>query len=129
MSSLKQTFKKKALAIATIVYWFLLLYIVAETVWWFIALQQQNHQMSYYKIQQLTAGDPAWLQKLADITTEEKRKDAQYTGEGSIFLLLILAVAIFLYRAVRRQLKSSQQQQNFMMAVTHELKTPIAVGK
>jgi signal transduction histidine kinase len=37
--------------------------------------------------------------------------------------------AIFVYRAVRRQLKISQEQHNFMMAVTHELKTPIAVVK
>jgi signal transduction histidine kinase len=34
---------------------------------------------------------------------------------------------VFVFRATRRQLRLSQQQHNFMMAVTHELKTPIAV--
>jgi two-component system, OmpR family, sensor histidine kinase CiaH len=34
---------------------------------------------------------------------------------------------VFVYRATRKQLRLSQQQENFMMAVTHELKTPIAV--
>ncbi len=129
MAYLSNILKKKALAIATIVYWFLLLYIIAETIWWFIALQQQNHQVASFKIAELSAGDPAYLHKLDVITVEEKRKSAQYIGEGSLFLLLILIAAIFLYRAVRRQLRSSQQQQNFMMAVTHELKTPIAVAK
>jgi K+-sensing histidine kinase KdpD len=129
MSYLIQALKKRALAIATIVYWFLLLYIVAETVWWFIALQRQNHQMSYYKIQQLTAGDPDYLHKLDLITMEEQAKSIQYIGEGATFLLFILIAAIFLYRAVRRQLKISRQQQNFMMAITHELKTPIAIAK
>jgi two-component system, OmpR family, sensor histidine kinase CiaH len=60
---------------------------------------------------------------------EKKRKAAQYAGEGVIFLLLILGGAFFVYRAVRRQLRQGQQQQNFMMAITHELKTPIAVAR
>ena len=41
--------------------------------------------------------------------------------------MLILIGALFVYRAIRKQLKLSEQQQNFMMAVTHELKTPIAI--
>ncbi|MBS1567569.1 MAG: two-component sensor histidine kinase [Bacteroidetes bacterium] len=126
---MRQLLKKKGLAIATVVYWFFLTYVVAALVWWFIALQRQNHQMTYYKIQELTAGDPSYLARLESITDEEKRKKIQYIEEGSTFLLLILIVAVFLYRAVRRQIKISQQQQNFMMAVTHELKTPIAVAK
>ncbi|MEO5683384.1 MAG: ATP-binding protein [Chitinophagaceae bacterium] len=121
--------KKKRLAVATIAYWFLLFYIIAALVWWFIALQQQSHQMALYKLMELKADDPAYLQKIDLVTAEEKRKNAQYIGEGSIFLLVILIGALFVYRAVRRQLKMTQQQQNFMMAITHELKTPIAIAK
>jgi len=122
-------FKKKRLAAATIVYWFLLLYIIAALVWWFVALNRQSHQMAVYQLVELKAGDPAYLQKLEAITTEEKRKNAQFIGEGAIFLLVILIGALFVYRAVRRQIKMTQQQQNFMMAITHELKTPIAIAK
>jgi K+-sensing histidine kinase KdpD len=50
-------------------------------------------------------------------------------GEGSTYLLLIVLGAIYVYREVRRQIRLQQQQQNFMMALTHELKTPIAVTK
>ncbi len=42
-------------------------------------------------------------------------------------MALILVGAVYVYRATRRQIRASVQQQNFMMAVTHELKTPIAV--
>ncbi len=122
-------FKKKRLAIATFVYWFLLLYVIAALVWWFIALQQQNEQMTNYKMQELKLDDPYYIPKTDRIKLEEHNKTAQYIGEGTIFLLLILIGAIFVYRAVRRQFKLQQQQQNFMMAVTHELKTPIAVTK
>ena len=85
--------------------------------------------MAVYKLLELKADDPAWMQKSEAITDEEKRKNAQYIGEGSAFLLVILIGAVFVYRAVRRQLTMTQQQQNFMMAITHELKTPIAVAK
>jgi K+-sensing histidine kinase KdpD len=40
-----------------------------------------------------------------------------------------LAGAIFIYRGFIRELKLSRDQRNFMMAITHELKTPIAVAK
>jgi signal transduction histidine kinase len=63
------------------------------------------------------------------IEKERIRKNTQYIGEGSTFLLLIVAGAVFVYKAVNRQLQLSQQQHNFMIAITHELKTPIAVAK
>lgn len=63
------------------------------------------------------------------IQAEKNRKTTQYIGEGITFFLVILAGAIFIFRAVRRQLKQTVQQQNFMMAITHELKTPIAVAQ
>ena len=122
-------FKKKRLAIATFVYWFLLLYIISALVFWFIELQTQNRQMTNYKIEELRLDDPYYIPKTDHIKFEEHRKTAQYTSEGSTFLLLILIGAIFVYRAVRRQIKLQQQQQHFMMAVTHELKTPIAVAR
>ncbi len=65
----------------------------------------------------------------ATILAEKKRKTTQYIGEGVTFFLVILTGAIFIFRAVRRQLKQTVQQQNFMMAITHELKTPIAVAQ
>jgi signal transduction histidine kinase len=122
-------FGKRRLAIATTVYWVLLAYIIAGLAWWFIALQTQNSQMTSYRMQQLKMDDPAYESKLNTIQAEAQRKTAGYIGEGSTFLLLILVGAIFVYREVRRQIRLQLQQQNFMMAVTHELKTPIAVTK
>lgn len=122
-------FKKKRLALATTVYWVLLAYIIAGLVWWFIALQTQNRQMANYKLQELKMDDPRYEARLNAILAEQKLKTAGNIGEGSTFLLLILLGAIFVYREVRRQIRLQLQQQYFMMAVTHELKTPIAVTK
>jgi K+-sensing histidine kinase KdpD len=46
-----------------------------------------------------------------------------------MFLLLILAGAALVFRLINKQFKQAKQQQNFMMAITHELKTPIAVTR
>jgi len=112
-----------------IVYWFLLAYIIAALVWWYIALSRQAGQMALLKIRNLKITDRSYQQLYSRIENERKRKTAQYFGEGATFLLLIVTGAIFVFRSVKRQLQLSQQQQHFMIAITHELKTPIAVAK
>lgn len=120
-------FPNRKLAFVTAVYWVLLTYMIAALVWWYIALENQNKAMTNIRMNELVKDDPRYYQKVMAIEDLRKRKTAQYLGEGITFLVLILVGAVFVFRATRRQLKVSQQQQNFMMAVTHELKTPIAV--
>lgn len=120
-------YKKRKLTFITIVYWFMLLFIVAAWVWWFISLENQNNQMLQYRLTQLNKDDIVYVQKSNSIKEEHKRKTIQYISEGITFLFVTLVGAVFVYRSVRKQFLLSKQQQNFMMAVTHELKTPIAV--
>ncbi|HEV2352605.1 MAG TPA: ATP-binding protein [Puia sp.] len=122
-------FKRKRLAVATAAYWFLLAYIIAGLAWWFIALETTNRQLARNQLEQLRRDDPAFETRRSAILAEEKRQSAAYIGEGSTFLFIILLGGLFVYREVRHQIRFQQQQQNFMMAVTHELKTPIAVTK
>src|SRR5947209_6104716 len=122
-------FKTKRLATITLVYWFVLLYIIAALVYWFISLQHKNTKMSDLLLNELKHDDAGYYNKVAQIVDSKRRKTAQYISEGATFLALILIGAVFVYRATRRQLNLSSQQQNFMMAVTHELKTPIAVTR
>lgn len=120
---------KTKLAIATTVYWILLLYIIAALIFWFLELEKQNRQMSEYRISELKKDQADFNSRVDIIETDRRRKTTQYLGEGITFLALIILGAVYVYRAVRRQIKMQQQQQNFMMAVTHELKTPIAVAQ
>jgi signal transduction histidine kinase len=121
--------KRKRLVIATAAYWLLLAYILSALIFWFIELQKQSERMGILKQQELQIKDSGYQHKLEAILLEQQRKKAQYIGEGSIFLLVIVIGAIYLYRAVIHQIRIQQQQQNFMMAITHELKTPLAVAK
>lgn len=124
---------KKKLSRATIIYWLLLTYIVAALVWWFISLEKQNTQMRNFEVRQLntvvdsTISPALYNNELRKINREHTRNQTKYLSEGAVFLLLLSIGAAFVYRSVRRQFRLQQQQQNFMMAVTHELKTPISV--
>ncbi len=121
--------KPQKLITVTIVYWVLLFYMIAALGWWFIALEKQNATITQIRLSELHRADTAYLSNAMAIISSSNRKTTQYIGEGLTFLILILIGAIFVYRATRRQLKTSQQQQNFMMAITHELKTPIATAQ
>ncbi|MEN9569538.1 MAG: hypothetical protein RL172_769 [Bacteroidota bacterium] len=121
--------KTKKLRLIFVVYWVLLLYIIAALVWWFIALNKLNHQMAAYELNQLKKDSPGYIASAQKILDIEKRKTTQYAGEGAVFFLLIGAGAFFIFRAVLKQFKQAQQQQHLMMAITHELKTPIAVTR
>ncbi len=47
-----------------ILYWFLLLYIVAVLVFWFIELEKQSRRMTNYKLSELVLDDPAVQRKI-----------------------------------------------------------------
>jgi K+-sensing histidine kinase KdpD len=120
---------KKRLLLITIVYWIFLVYILSALVFWFIELNKQNNLMTDFKVSELKKDDFRYSQKLREIEEERMRKTTQYISEGATFMALIILGAIFMYRAVRRQFAQQRQQENLMMAITHELKTPIAVAK
>jgi two-component system sensor histidine kinase CiaH len=124
---------KKRLFRATVSYWLLLTYIVAMLVWWFISLEKQTEQMKEYKIRHLATtidssrSPELFAHERIQIQDDYRRNKTKYIGEGCVFLILLSIGAVFVYRSVRRQFNVQQQQKNFMMAVTHELKTPISV--
>lgn len=120
---------RKRMVLASVVYWFLLVYIVAALVLWFITLQNQNEYMTQLRLDDIMPDDLEYVSKYESILSEKKRNTVQYISEGITFLALILVGALFVYQAVRRQIRYQNQQENFMMAVTHELKTPLAISK
>lgn len=112
------------------IYWFLLLYLLAALAWWYIELMQQNEVLFNYQQSQIAiASNKEANAQLSIIQDERDRNAKQYLGEGLTFMIITLIGAMFIYGVVRRQISLQMQQQNFMMAVTHELKTPIAATK
>lgn len=77
-----------------------------------------------------------WGYHLIQLSSHIPQQDAQLSkrvgmvfGEGAVFLV-ILAFGIYRIRkSISKELAFQQQQQNFLLTVTHELKTPIAALK
>lgn len=120
---------KRKLRVVTIVYWVLLLYIIAALGWWAFSLLHQNNEIHDLRKAVLNPSAADYSTQQNNIEEARRRGIYKFLGEGSAFLLLILLGALFVYRSVRRQFRLQLQQQNFVMAVTHELKTPIAVAR
>jgi signal transduction histidine kinase len=121
--------------VITAVYVFVLAYTVLQLLWWGVLLHQQSKQIARYEQQELVhrihqLNQPAeFMMEMQRLQKEERMRTFKYVGEGVIFLILIIAGAVLVYRSVWKQMRLSRQQQNFMMAVTHELKSPIAAAK
>lgn len=126
---MRKLFDRIPLKFINYVYWFLLAYLIAALAWWYIELDQQNDQMFAFQKEQLIKFNIADANSLEIIQDAHSRNAKQYIGEGLTFLVITILGAVFVYSVVRRQIRYHLQQKNFMMAVTHELKTPIAVTK
>ena len=46
-------------------------------------------------------------------------------GEGAVFIMILLAGFWQIQKSIRKEIELSESQKNFMLTVTHELKTPL----
>lgn len=119
----------------TTIYVILLVYIIAALVFWGISLQKQNDQLFEQQVIVLNSlvdakkFPDAYNEQLAKLEYKRSQHIKQYVGEGSTFLIVILIGAAVVYTSFVRSIKLSRQQNNFMLSVTHELKSPIAAVK
>ena len=77
-----------------------------------------------------------WGYHLIELTNEAAEESGKITnritmifGEGSVFLLFVLIGVWQIRRAIKKELQLSEKQNNFLLSVTHELKTPLAANK
>ena len=66
------------------------------------------------------------VKKLED---DKNQKVRMYLIEGVVFLILLMFGFSWLYNRLTAIIRLNQQKSNFLLAVTHELKTPIASVK
>lgn len=115
----------------TLSYTVLFVYVIAAIVWWGYSHFLKSDEIyalekSKIELQQALHPEKDFTEEFA---AAEKKLDVeygQYWGEGLTFLIVILVSAVFVYRAFYKQLQLAKLQRNFMMSVTHELKTPLA---
>jgi signal transduction histidine kinase len=117
------------------IYLLLLVYIIAALVWWGLSLNAQSGQIYDQQIITLHAQvdslkEPTVFNaRKKNLEIKRSARKSQYIGEGCAFLLVIFVGAAIVYNSFRRRILLSRQQNNFMLSVTHELKSPIAAMK
>ena len=92
------------------------LYIVLQFIWWAYLLISQENRLAVLaaQVQPDLAG------------AQGQRRVWMVVGEGSVLLLFLLVMLFVTFRSVQRELRLARSQRNFLLAVTHELRTPIA---
>jgi len=119
----------------TSIYLLLLGYIIAMFIFWEISLQKQSGRI--YAQEEITLKSRVdsvkdayvYNQELDNLRHKLSMRTSQYLGEGATFLIVILIGAVVVYSSFHRRIMLSRQQNNFMLSVTHELKSPIAAMK
>ncbi|MBT8231351.1 MAG: two-component sensor histidine kinase [Saprospiraceae bacterium] len=97
-------------------------YLVAAFSWWAILLSKKNSEIYNLKKEYLVENN---IQSLEDIENEYESSKIMVLGEGLVFAISIIIGLVLIYRAVWAELKLNSRLNNFLLSVTHELKTPI----
>jgi signal transduction histidine kinase len=66
---------------------------------------------------------------LEAIDNQRRHTILMFASEGGFFVLLVILGAYLIYRSVRHSADLRRRQQNFIAAVTHELKAPLSSVK
>lgn len=93
-----------------LIFYILSIYVVIQFIWWGVQLVNLNNQI-YSESETV------------------RQRFAMIIGEGAVFLLLLVVGIWQIHRSIRKDLNLSKRQKNFLLSVTHELKTPLAANK
>ena len=107
-------------------------YIILQFLWWEVLLVRQTSQIidEQQKLSEITSTDAGNLAKqIAELQVKKQNKVYMIVGEGTVFLLLLLYAFYRIRKASNKEIELVTQQKNFLLSVTHELKTPIAATK
>jgi signal transduction histidine kinase len=91
-------------------------YVLLQFFWWARLLVVQGAQLREAR------GEPARA-------LMELPNTWMVIGEGTVFFVLLVSGWWMIERATRRELQAALRERNFLLAVTHELKTPIATTR
>ncbi len=107
----------------------IIIYMCAAFTWWAVLLRKRTIQNHELKLELLETRDLSNEEKAASVKEYERRltrQNGMILGEAIFFGLSLSIGWWFVYRSYRQALQVSKNQTNFLLAITHEFKTPIA---
>lgn len=115
-------------------FWFyiLVVYIIIQFTWWGYLMVNSNNEIFHLKTEiNLLKGETPdeVIIKGNELNQKLHKRWIMIFGEGVVFMSILL-IGIFKVRNVfKKETALAHQQQNFLLSVTHELKSPIASTK
>lgn len=118
-------------------FYFVFGYILMFSIWWGYLLYAKNEAAFTEMVQLNTLQHQAQHPGVDYTSTTEYlqiadkyfRQRLMIVLEGSVFILLLVAGLFFVRKVFKRELELAGLQRNFMLSVTHELKSPISTVK
>lgn len=113
-------------------FYLLVAYVLIQFAWWSYLLIEQNHEIYELKkrINLFEYSDPQLITEKGNVL--EKKLHSRWmmiVGEGMVFLVLLIIAFIIVRNTFRKETELAERQKNFLLSVTHELKSPIASVK
>lgn len=116
----------------TLIFTLLVGYIILQFLWWEVLLVKQSSDIIHekQKLVGLSSTNARYIQAEIDKLEQVKQhKVYMIVGEGTVFLLILLFGIYKVRQAINKETQLTSQQKNFILSVSHELKTPIAATK
>ena len=119
------------------VVYLILIYMFCAFGWWTVLLLRKNTEV--YDIQVKELGLRMALQQRIDepadfkntgeyenLTDRLTRQQYMVVGEAALLMVLLISGLFVLYRSLNKEISAAEQQRNFLLSITHELKSPLA---
>ncbi len=112
-------------------------YIIVFSFWWGYLLYAKNEtafteevELNEQRYQQTNQGENYRTTKdFAEIKDKYERQKLMIITEGSVFFILLFAGLIIVRRVFKREIELARLQRNFLLSITHELKSPLSTIK
>lgn len=106
---------------SSLIFYLLTIYVLFQFFWWAFHIIQLEESIKDLSLAGLTDQS-----EIAALQKSYLRKIYMVVGEGAVFAILLLLGVWRIQRFFIKEAALANKERNFMLAVTHELKTPIA---
>lgn len=119
-----------------LLFYLVIIYVFAFLFWWSYLLyskieQHYSDAVNYRSLQfEVYNGgqqvDYIHTDEFRDLDAKFKRQKIMIITEGSVFFLILIIGMMKVHQSFKQEIAVAKQQKNFILSITHELKSPLA---
>jgi len=114
------------------IFYLLVAYVVLQFAWWTYSMFQLNTENTHLKteLNLLKGESPEEIMTSGnEMNIRLHKRWLMISGEGAVFIGLLLFGVYQIRKTLKKENELANRQKNFMLSVTHELKSPLASAK